>query len=59
MSRNEASVKDAVVDSVKGIKKGAQRLVIGTWEIVTFYHGGARHYQPYIEPEVVFQEFLH
>lgn len=43
----------------KGVVKGSKRLVIGTWEIVTFYYPAKNHYQPFIEPEVVFMEYIH
>jgi hypothetical protein len=38
---------------------GAKRLAIGTWEIATFYMPGSNHYQPYIEPEIVFEDSNH
>ena len=56
---NSSLVSGAVVGAWKGLVKGGARLAIGTWEILTFYHPGNNHYQPYIEPEVVFQEYLH
>lgn len=43
----------------KGLVKGGKRLMIGVWEVFTFYIPGKTNYQPYIEPEVVFQEYLH
>lgn len=43
----------------KGAWKGMKRFAIGLWEVSTFYFPGANYYQPYIEPEVVFQEHLH
>jgi putative exosortase-associated protein (TIGR04073 family) len=52
-------ITGAVVGAGKGAWKGAKRLMIGSWEMVTFFHPGENHYQPYIEPEVVFQEYLH
>ncbi|MCE5229150.1 exosortase system-associated protein, TIGR04073 family [bacterium] len=52
-------VTGIVVGFFKGIAKGGSRLAIGTWEIFTFYFPGTNNYQPYIEPEVVFQEYLH
>jgi len=52
-------VTGIVVGAGKGVVKGAKRLAIGVWEVFTFYHSGRNHYQPYIEPEVVFQEYLH
>lgn len=47
------------VGAGKGLVKGGKRLVIGAWEMLTFFHPGKNYYQPYIEPEVVFQEYLH
>jgi len=47
------------VGAVKGVVKGAKRLVIGAWEVATFYHPTRNYYAPYVEPEVVFQEYLH
>lgn len=52
-------VTGGVVGIWKGVVKGSKRLAIGTWEIVTFYVPGSSCYQPYIEPEVVFMEYLH
>jgi len=45
--------------TVKGIIKGAKRIVVGAWEVLTFYHPMNNHYQPIVEPEVVFMEYLH
>jgi putative exosortase-associated protein (TIGR04073 family) len=56
---NTSPLSGSVVGAGKGVAKGAKRLVIGAWEILTFYHPGANYYQPYVEPEVVFQEYLH
>ena len=39
--------------------KGVQRFVIGIWEIATFYAPLKNNYQPYVEPEVVFMEYIH
>ena len=52
-------VTGIAVGAVKGVIKGAKRVVVGVWEIATFYHPTNNHYQPYIEPEVVFMEYLH
>lgn len=52
-------VTGSVVGFFKGLAKGGKRLVMGTWEIVTFYNPGGNHYQPYVEPEVVFMEYVH
>ena len=52
-------VTGVVVGAFKGAWKGVQRLGIGAWEVLTFYHPTKNHYQPYIQPEVVFQEYLH
>lgn len=52
-------VSGAICGIWDGVKKGGKRLAIGTWEIVTFYHPGSNYYQPYIEPEVVFGEYIH
>jgi len=49
----------AVIGFFKGIGKGAKRVAIGTWEIATFYFPGSNHYQPYVEPEVVFMEYVY
>lgn len=54
-----STVTGAFVGFFKGIAKGGKRLAIGTWEIVTFYNPGSNHYQPFIEPEVVFMEYVH
>lgn len=48
-----------VAGAGKGVWKGVKRLAIGTWEVTTFYFPGKNNYQPYIQPEVVFQEYLH
>ncbi|MCL5269759.1 MAG: exosortase system-associated protein, TIGR04073 family [bacterium] len=52
-------VSGAVVGVWKGVIKGSKRLAIGVWEVATFYCPTKNHYQPYIEPEVVFMEYLH
>jgi putative exosortase-associated protein (TIGR04073 family) len=52
-------VTGVVVGTAKGVWKGAKRLVIGVWEMATFYAPMKNKYQPYIEPEVVFMEDLH
>lgn len=52
-------VSGAVVGAGKGILKGAKRLVIGVWEMATFYMPTKNKYQPYVEPEVVFMEYTH
>lgn len=52
-------VTGAVVGAFKGVVKGSKRFAIGLWEIATFYHPTKNHYRPYIEPEVVFQEYMH
>lgn len=52
-------VTGVIVGLFKGIAKGASRLAIGAWEIGTFYFAGRNNFQPIIEPEVVFQEYLH
>lgn len=52
-------VTGMVVGAFKGLIKGGKRLAIGTWEVLTFYNPTKNHYQPYIEPEVVFMEYLH
>jgi len=52
-------VSGGVVGIWYGVKKGSARFAIGLWEIATFYHPGRNNYQPYIEPEVVFGEYLH
>lgn len=52
-------VTGVVVGAFKGVWQGAKRFAIGTWETFTFYHPGKNNYQPYIEPEVVFGEYLH
>ncbi|MCH8333328.1 hypothetical protein IIC65_05295 [Candidatus Sumerlaeota bacterium] len=49
----------ALVGAVKGTYKGAKRIVIGLWEVATFYAPMNNYYQPYIEPEVVMMEHLH
>ncbi len=45
--------------SAKGAVKASKRLVVGLWEVATFYHPTRNNYQPYIEPEVVFMDYLH
>jgi len=52
-------VTGAAVGAVKGIGKGLKRAAIGVWEVATFYAPMANNYQPYIEPEVVFMEYIH
>ncbi len=52
-------ISGSVVGLGRGVIKGAKRLAIGTWEVATFYLPGRTQYQPYIEPEVVFQEYLY
>lgn len=54
-----SSVTGSVVGFFKGIGKGTKRLAIGAWEIATFYHPTGNHYQPYVQPEVVFMEYQH
>lgn len=49
----------AVVGACKGVYKGFKRLAIGTWEVVTFYYPANNNYQPFIEPEIVFMEYVH
>lgn len=48
-----------IVGFFKGVYKGGARLGVGFWEMATFYFPGVNNYQPYIMPEVVFQEYLH
>lgn len=52
-------VTGILVGGVKGVCRGGERLLIGAWEIATFYHPTGNNYQPYIEPEVVTMEYLH
>jgi putative exosortase-associated protein (TIGR04073 family) len=52
-------VTGTVVGAAKGLWKGAKRVVVGAWEVATFYHPTRNNYQPYIYPEVVFMEDLH
>jgi putative exosortase-associated protein (TIGR04073 family) len=52
-------VTGCVVGAVKGVIKGGKRFLIGFWEIATFYNPGANHYQPLVQPEVVFGEYVH
>jgi len=52
-------ITGAVVGAVKGTYKGAKRIVVGLWEVATFYAPMNNYYQPYIEPEVVMMEHLH
>jgi len=51
-------VTGGIVGIWKGVCKGGKRLVMGTWEILTFYYPANNHYQPFIEPEVVFMEYI-
>lgn len=52
-------VTGSVVGAWEGVKKGGKRLAVGTWEVLTFFHPTKNHYQPIVEPEVVFMEYLH
>ncbi len=52
-------ITGSVVGLGKGVVKGAKRLVFGVWEVATFFVPGSRDYEPYVEPEVVFQEYLY
>lgn len=52
-------VTGVIVGLFKGVAKGASRLAVGAWEIATFYFPGNNNFQPIIDPEVVFQEYLH
>lgn len=52
-------ITGSVVGAWKGVKKGGTRLVVGTWEVLTFFHPAKNHYEPIVEPEVVFMEYLH
>ena len=52
-------ITGAVVGAGKGLYKGLKRTLIGAWEIVTFYSPGVTNFEPYIEPEVVFMEYVH
>jgi putative exosortase-associated protein (TIGR04073 family) len=58
-SYRTSPVTGMVVGAGKGLWMGAKRIMVGSWEIVTFFHPGKNHYQPYIQPEVVFQDYLH
>lgn len=48
-----------VIGAGKGVYKGLKRFVIGFWEMATFYAPLENKYQPYIEPEVVFMEYIY
>jgi len=50
-------VTGAIVGAGKGVLKGGKRFLIGLWEVATFYNPGANHYQPIVQPEVVFGEY--
>ena len=52
-------VTGCIVGAAKGAVKGGERFLIGLWEIATFYNPGANHYQPVVQPEVVFGEYVH
>jgi putative exosortase-associated protein (TIGR04073 family) len=52
-------VTGSVIGFGKGLVKGSKRFAIGLWEMVTFYSPGRTNYEPYIEPEVIFQDYLH
>lgn len=52
-------ITGTVVGIFKGAWKGAKRLAVGTWEVLTFFHPTKNNYKPYIEPEVVFMEYQH
>lgn len=53
-------VTGAVVGAWDGLKKGGERLAVGTWEVLTFcFDTQKNNYQPIVEPEVVFMEYLH
>jgi putative exosortase-associated protein (TIGR04073 family) len=58
-SYKTSPVTGIFVGTGKGVVKGAKRLMIGTWEVFTFFHPTRNYYAPYVEPEVVFQEYLH
>ena len=49
----------ATVGVFKGVERGAQRLVVGFIEIVTFFHPLGKNYEPIIEPEVVLMDANH
>jgi putative exosortase-associated protein (TIGR04073 family) len=49
----------ATVGAFKGVGKGAQRIVVGLIEVVTFFHPLGKNYEPIIEPEVVFMDENH
>jgi len=62
MFREAAStspITGMVVGAGKGLWKGAKRMMIGTWEIATFYAPLKNKYEPYIKPEVVFGDLMH
>ena len=48
-----------VIGAGKGVYKGLKRFVIGFWEMATFYAPLENKYEPYIEPEVVFMEYIY
>ncbi|MEN6625094.1 MAG: exosortase system-associated protein, TIGR04073 family [Candidatus Sumerlaeia bacterium] len=52
-------VTGMIVGLFKGVAKGGARLGVGVWEMATFYFPSYNNYQPIVEPEVVFQEYLH
>lgn len=52
-SYRSSPITGSITGAGKGVVKGAQRLVVGCWEIVTFYHPMKNDYAPYIEPEIV------
>jgi putative exosortase-associated protein (TIGR04073 family) len=53
-ARRTSPFSGGVVGAGKGVVKGAQRVMIGFWEMATFYAPMKNNYQPYIEPEIVF-----
>ncbi len=52
-------VTGIVVGAGKGVVRGGKRFMIGWLEMFTFYHPGKNHYQPIIQPEVVFMDYIH
>jgi putative exosortase-associated protein (TIGR04073 family) len=52
-------VTGSVVGAWEGLKMAGKRLAIGLWEVATFYAPMKSNYQPIVEPELIFGDYLH
>jgi putative exosortase-associated protein (TIGR04073 family) len=48
-----------IIGAWNGFIKGGKRFLIGWWEMFTFYHPAGNYYEPFVEPEIIFQEYQH